>query len=147
MTPAGTPEIEDAQILAIAALGFNLHQQGRADEAARIFSGLVAIDPEGYLGYAGLGALALSKQPPEVDEAVQNLATASRLGPADPTVHANYGEALLRQAKFPEAAGEFRQALDLDPEGRDPGANRARAIIEGMDRVIRELETRAGAAQ
>jgi Tfp pilus assembly protein PilF len=59
-------------------------------------------------------------------------------------VHANLGETLLRQAKF-DAAAEFEKALKLDPQERDPGANRARAIVQGMGVVAREIQ-RVGAA-
>ena len=62
------------------------------------------------------------------------------MNPKDPTVRANLGETLLRKAQFNEAAKEFEKALELDPDERDPGANRARAIIEGMQVVISEVE-------
>jgi Flp pilus assembly protein TadD len=63
----------------------------------------------------------------------------------DPTVHANLGETLLRLGRFEPAAAEFDKALQLDPEQKDPGANRARAILSGMKLVIDELQ-KAGAA-
>jgi cytochrome c-type biogenesis protein CcmH/NrfG len=55
-------------------------------------------------------------------------------------VHANLGEAYLRQSNMDEAAKAFRTALELDPNQNDPGANRARALLQGMSIVLAELE-------
>jgi len=65
---------------------------------------------------------------------------AVELNPDDPTVHANLGEALLRQAQLADAAKHLDKALDLDPTGEDPGAKRARAIIQGMEILISEFQ-------
>lgn len=126
------------QVDAMAVLGFQLYDQGRNDEARAIFEGLIALDSRSYFGYAGLGALALAEE--KLDEADTNLRKAIELKPEDPTVHANLGEVLLRQGKFEEAAAEFDKALELDPEEEDPGANRARAILDGMEVVINEVQ-------
>ncbi len=126
------------EIEAIAALGFQLYEQGKVDDAEAIFNGLIALDSHVYYGYAGLGALALAEE--KLDEASRWLTRAAELNPQDPTVHANLGEAHLRQAKFDEAAEEFQKALKLDPNAADPGANRARAILNGMRVVLEQAE-------
>jgi tetratricopeptide (TPR) repeat protein len=131
------------EIEAIAALGFQLYEQGKVADAESIFNGLIALDSHVYYGYAGLGALALAEE--KLDEASRWLTRAAELNPEDPTVHANLGEALLRQARVEEAAVEFQKALALDPDERDAGANRARAILAGMRSVLQRLE-RAGAS-
>ena len=84
-----------------------------------IFNGLVALDSHVYYGYAGLGALTLAEE--KLDEASRWLTRAAELNPEDPTVHANLGEALLRQASVEEAAEEFQKALSLDPDGNRSG--------------------------
>jgi tetratricopeptide (TPR) repeat protein len=126
------------EIEAIAALGFQLYEHGKVADAESIFNGLIALDSHVYYGYAGLGALALAEE--KLDEASRWLTRAAELNPEDPTVHTNLGEALLRQAKFEDAAGEFHIALTLDPTGGDPGANRARAILNGMRVVLQQTE-------
>ena len=128
------------QIGAIAAMGFNLYEQGKTKDAETVFTGLIALDGSYPLGYAGLGAVALSKEPPELDKAYENLKKAVELDPKDPSIMANLGETLLRQAKFDEAAKTFEKALALDPQKKDPGANRARAIIGGMEVVLSEAK-------
>ena len=123
---------------ALAALAFNLYQQGKTRDAETLFRGLVALDSRQYYGWAGLGALALAEEKSE--EAVNYLRRAIELKPNDPTINANLGEALLRQAKFDEAAKLFDRALELDPSGADSGANRARAILTGMEILVTEIK-------
>lgn len=127
----------DDQIQAFAAIGFLNYQQGRMDEAREIFDGLVALDSSRYYGYAGLGAIALAAG--DLETAETQLREALARNGNDPTVLANLGETLLRASKTEEAAGYFQKALELDPAGQDPGANRARSILRGMQMVIEEL--------
>ncbi|MBI1789374.1 MAG: tetratricopeptide repeat protein [Acidobacteria bacterium] len=133
MSPALTKE----HIQAIAVLGFNAYEQGRSEEARSLFHGLTTLDDNAYYGYAGLGAMALRDG--DLRSAIEQLEKAAQRNPEDATVQANLGEALLRSARFEEAAKHFRRALELDPNGRDSGATRARAILEGMEVVVRDL--------
>jgi len=141
---AGTEQLnaffgfDQPAIDAFAALGFNLYQQGKVRDAESVFRGLIAIDSTQYYGYAGMGALALAEEKSE--EAIGYLRKAAELNPKDASVQANLGEALLRLAKFNDAAKHFDKALALDPGGVDPGANRARAILEGMEILIKEIQ-------
>jgi len=130
--------LSSAQLDSIAILGSNLYEQGRTRDAVTVFEGLVALDAKNYYGYAGLGAVALFEE--KLDEALDYLQTAVRLNPEDPTVHANLGETLLRKAEFNEAAAEFEKALKLDPDRTDPGANRARGILQGMQAILNEAD-------
>jgi tetratricopeptide (TPR) repeat protein len=141
-----SPEAVEAQFRAIAALGFNYYQQGRLDEADTIFHGLQLLNPKAYYGYAGSGAVALARKPANLAEAYRNLAKAAELNPNDPTVQANVGEVLLRQAKFEDAARHFKKALELDPHQKDAGANRARAIISGVTAIGNEVNRLKGTA-
>jgi Flp pilus assembly protein TadD len=122
----------------LEVLGFLLFEQGREKDAETIFSGLAALDSRRHTGFAGMGALALVEQ--KIGDAVKWLRDAVERNPNDPTVRANLGEALLKEGKFEEAAAEFEKALLLDPEGKDPGANRARAILSGMANIAADLQ-------
>ena len=135
-----TDRVTETQFQAIAALAFNYYQQGKLKEAETIFSGLQLLNPNLYYSYAGLGAVAMAKKPADLDKAQANLSKAAQLNPADPSVQANLGEVLLRRAKFDEAAKYFKRALELDPQQKDPGANRARAIISGLTAVAGEVQ-------
>ena len=126
------------EIDAIEVLGFQLYQQGRNSEAATIFKGLIALDKRLYQGFAGMGALALAEQ--KLDQAAAWLRQAIERNPNDPTVHANLGETYLRMGKFELAASELTHAFALDPEQRDPGSNRARAMLAGIRSVMEEIQ-------
>jgi len=131
------------QIEGFASLGYNLYQQGKLDDARKMFEGLTAVAPESYYGFAGLGALALGKEPPDLSSALTNLQKAAELSPNSPSVHANLGETLLRMGKLQESAAEYRKAIDLDPEKKDPGANRARTIILALKVVTDEANKKS----
>lgn len=142
-TPASVETLQ-SQFQAIVALAFNYYQQGKLHEAETIFRGVQLLNPKLYYSYAGLGAIALARKPPNLAEAQENLSKAAELNPTDPSVQANLGEVLLRQAKFDEAAKYFKKSLELDPQQRDPGANRARAIISGLTAVASEVQRLKG---
>jgi len=135
--------LTEQQVQGFASLGYNLYEQGKFDDAQKVFLGLTAVDPTSAFGFAGLGAIALAKQPPELDTAIVNLKKAAELDAKNPTIHANLGEALLRKAQLQEAAAEFHKAMDLDPEKKDAGANRARAIVSGLKVATEEYKKTA----
>jgi tetratricopeptide (TPR) repeat protein len=152
MTPQKTGEpgqapfgLRKTELDAIEVLGFELYQQGRYKEADAIFDGLIVLNRTMYRGYAGKGALALADE--RLEEALSWLSQAAERNTADPTVHANLGETLLRMGRFKEAAAELERALALDPNERDPAANRARAILSGMSTIVRDRETSPPGAQ
>jgi Flp pilus assembly protein TadD len=140
--PATVLGVSDTQIQALAALGYNQYQEGKLDDAQTLFRGITALDPTSYFGYAGLGAIALAKRPPDLDSAHENLTKAAEIKPTDATVQANLGEVLLRMGKVDEAKGHLEKAFQLDPGHNDPGANRARAIVGGLDMIVKELQNR-----
>src|SRR5262249_16134237 len=138
--------VSDTQMQGIAALGYNLYQQGQLKDAETLFRGLVATNDKSWYGYAGLGAIALAKQPADLKTAQENLETAAKLNPKDPSIQANLGEALLRQAKFEEAAKQFKRALELDPQQQAPRANRAGATVGGLNSIMAEVQRAKSAA-
>ncbi len=134
--------LSEAQLQAIAALAYNKYQQGRLEDAETIFRGVAALDTKSYFGYAGLGTIALAKRPPDLEAALSNLSKAAELKPDDATIQANLGEVLLRQGKVDQAKSHLEKAFQLDPNHKDAGVNRARAIVKGLDVVVKEAERR-----
>lgn len=132
--------VSETQLKAIAALGYNKYQQGRLDDAETMFRGVAALDTKSYFGYAGLGAIALAKRPPDLDSALSNLSKAAELKPEDATIQANLGEVLLRQGKLDQAKSHLEKAFQLDPKHKEASVNRARAIVSGLDVVVKEAE-------
>jgi Flp pilus assembly protein TadD len=134
--------VTNTQEQALAVIGFNFFRQGKVAEAETIFRGLAAVDGKAYYGYAGLGAVALAKQPPDLKTAYENLTKAAELNPNDPSVQANLGEVLLRAGKIEEAKTPLARAFQLDPGHNDAGANRARAMVGGLDMIVKQIESR-----
>jgi tetratricopeptide (TPR) repeat protein len=137
--------VSEIKVQALAALGYNHYQQGKLKEAETLFRGVTALDHNSYYGYAGLGAVALAQTQPDLDGAFANLSKAAELNPNDATVQANLGETLLRQGKIKEAKSHLEKAFQLDPGHNDAGANRGRAIIGGLNMIMKELESRVEA--
>ena len=135
--------VSEEQLKRLAALGFVMYQQGKTDAALDLFRGVVAFDKNNYLGYAGLGAIAMAANPPDLNTAHDNLSRAVQLNPNDASVQANLGEVLLKQGKFEEARPHLEKAFQLDPGRNDPGANRARAIVVGLDMIVKEVQKRS----
>jgi tetratricopeptide (TPR) repeat protein len=139
--------ISEEQVQAVAMIACHQYEQGKLENAEKLFGGVTAMDDTYSIGYAGLGAVAMAKKPPDLATAFTNLSKAVELNPNDATVQANLGEVLLRQGKLEEAKPHLEKAFQLDPERKDRSANRARAIVAGLDMVIKEVQKRAEPAQ
>ena len=139
--------ISDPQIEGLAALGYHAYEQGQLKNAETFFGGVTALDNRSYVGWAGLGAVELAKRPQNLEAAHGYLSKAAELRPDDGTIQANLGEVLLRQGKLDEAKTHFEKAFQLDPKRKDPGVNRARALVAGLDVVVKRAEQRQKAQE
>jgi Flp pilus assembly protein TadD len=116
--------IEEAY--SIAEMGYTMMEQGRLKDAQTIFQGLVISNPyDGYF-HAVLGAI--YQKLGMVDGAIEEYTLALGLDPANVEAYVNRGELLISKADFVDAAADFKRAIDLDPNGENPAANRARAL-------------------
>jgi tetratricopeptide (TPR) repeat protein len=122
--------LEPSELTAAATLAANLYEQGRIAEARAMFEGLTALDRRFYLGYAGLGVIELIEG--HLELALRNLTCAAELNPGDASVQSNLGQVLLKCSEYAKARRCFERAIALDPRCEDPGANRARAILQGL---------------
>jgi Flp pilus assembly protein TadD len=136
--------VSKGQLAEMALFGHQLWRQGRRNEAAKVFRGLIALDDTVYYGHAGMGLVAMSRG--DFCTAEQYLAKAVALEPSDAAVAVNLGEVLLRLGKVEPALAAFQSAALLDPSGHNPGAARARAILVGLGRGAAEIHRGAGAA-
>jgi tetratricopeptide (TPR) repeat protein len=136
--PAAIAGLTDTQMKAIAAIGYNQYQQGRLKDAETAFLGLTALDSNNFIGFAGAGAVALAKKPADLESAFKHLSRAAELKPEDADIQANLGETLLRMGKLDDAKVHLEKAFQLDPNRKDPGVNRARAIVTGLNAIVQE---------
>jgi tetratricopeptide (TPR) repeat protein len=134
--------ISEPQIEGVASLGYHAYEQGQLKNAEIFFRGVTALDRRSYVGWAGLGAVELAKKPQSLEAAHAYLSRAADLRPDDGTIQANLGEVLLRLGKIEEAKTHLERAFQLDPQRQDRGVNRARALVAGLDLVVKKAEQR-----
>lgn len=134
--------ISGPEMLEMAVIGFSMYEQGRYEEAKVIFQGLCTLDPkEGYYRTA-LGAVYLAQE--DLDNALDMFNQAISLNDKEIASFVNRGEVYLRQGKIIEAAHDFKAAVDLDPENKDPLSHRARILAAA---ALETLEQAQKAAQ
>lgn len=126
--------ISPQEFLEMGRVGAMYYQQGNLDKARTIFEGLVELDPDSADAHSALGALLTLKQ--EDEQAVGHLEQAVALNPQQIAPYVNLGEIFIRQQRLEEAVANLKKAIELDPDERDPGANRARAMVLGIYQVI-----------
>ena len=116
--------IEEAY--SVAEMGYTMMEQGRLKDAQTIFQGLVISNPyDGYF-HAVLGSI--YQKIGMVDGAIEEYTLAIGLDPANVEAYVNRGELLIAKGNFAQAAADFKKAIELDPNGQNPVANRARAL-------------------
>lgn len=118
--------ITGPEMLEMAVTGFSMYEQGRYREAKIVFQGLAALDPKESYYRTALGAVYLAQD--KLDEALEEFNAAIELSDTDIAAFVNRGEVLLRKGDILQAAKDFKRAVDLDPERKDPLSLRARGL-------------------
>ena len=130
--------ISGPEMLEMAVIGFNMYEQGRYAEAKVVFQGLANLDEtEGYYRTA-LGAVFLAEE--DLDNALVCFNDAIRLNDKEIASFVNRGEVYLRQGKIIEAAHDFKRAVDLDPENKDPLSHRARVLAAAALETVEQAK-------
>jgi Flp pilus assembly protein TadD len=140
VVPVGPQEIQ-----ALAVAGHQFLEQGQWEMCRNVFTALTTLAPSAYQGFAGLGALELKQS--KTKDAFMALRKAVELKASDPAVYANLGEVILRMGKPKEAAALLGGAIALDPNKRHPAANRARAMLAGIEETRVSTKTEAGSQE
>jgi predicted Zn-dependent protease len=105
------------------------YNNGDLSGARTIFEDLVAADPGSAAAEASLGAVLVRLR--ENEAALVHLNRALELNPREMTAYVNRGEVYLRLGRRQEGENDLSKAISFDPEGRNPAANRARALLRG----------------
>jgi tetratricopeptide (TPR) repeat protein len=126
--------LKPAQTASLMQLGDLYYRNGRMREAKDILEGLRLLDPENPYAYAILGSI--YQQEMNYEDAIDSYSKALELQNNDIYTLTNRGECYLNLGKLEEAAADWRAAMFLDPEQKNPGANRARILsaltLEGL---------------
>ncbi len=111
-------------------IGAMYYNQGDLEKARTIFEGLVAMDPESSDAQAALGALLTRTL--QDDLAMVHLNRALELNDKEIAAYVNRAEVNLRQQRGDAAVADLKRAIALDPQQKNPAANRARAMVMGI---------------
>ena len=125
-------------------LGCSYMQQGDAYRAATQHRKAIALAPQYAPAHANL-ALALSKIPNSMDEAMAEAKRAVELAPSSAEAHAAMGHVLERSDKVLDAAESFRRAIALEPNNVEHYGQCAFALerADKPDQAIALLEEAA----
>src|SRR5262249_54281847 len=103
----------ESDIYLVAERAYSLHLQGRYRDAAIIFQGLVAVDPENPYCRESLAAAWLAMEEPE--RAIEQLNVLLSRQPSDLAVRARRLEAYFMAGNFPAAIQDFEFLEHLLP--------------------------------
>ena len=131
-------DLKKEQIAEVMVIGYTLYEQGRLKEAARIFEGLLVIDPDNACVNAILGSI--YQQHGQLEIALKRYDRALALFPYDTNALTNRGEIFMKLGRFQEAAEDFKLAIELDPRRKDPAANRALLLVNSVHDALTQAE-------
>ncbi len=114
------------------------YQQGNFDKAKTIFEGLVELDPHNADAHSAYGALLTLQQ--EDDLAIKHLNQSVELNSQQIAPFVNLGEIYIRRQMLEQAVANLKKAIELDPQEKDSGANRARAMVLGIYQIIKQKQ-------
>lgn len=119
---------------AIGKMGAMFYQQGNVDKAQTIFEGMLELEPENDAVHSALGAVLTNRR--QDDEALIHLNKAIKINETEIASFVNRAEVYLRKSEVELAIADLKWAIQLDPLEKDPGANRARAMVLGIHQAI-----------
>jgi len=133
-----SPELSSLQ------LGLRLHQEGKFEEAGRVYREILEVYPESKDGVHLLGAMLV--QNGQAEEAVELLEIAITKHPGHAPLYTNLGTAYSRLGQFEKAASSYKKAIAIEPTDYDANKNlgtvfiKAGRIQEGADQLAKVLK-------
>ncbi len=125
-------------ILALSVVARQLAEQGQLDDAQTLMEGLVALDPQNPFLHTGLGCVYMQKN--LNDAALSSFQVALGYDAQDVAAYTFAGEICLEKGWIEPAIDYFQKAVALDPEGKDPYANRARTSALLVSTIAKEVQ-------
>lgn len=122
----------------IAEQAYLKFKGGRLDEAKALFRGLCLMDHTVAYFHTGLGAIYQKEK--QYFDALAEYTVAIELDPEDITAYVNRGETYYLMGLWERPLEDLNQAIALDPEAKDPWANRARFLKKKIEGELAALE-------
>jgi tetratricopeptide (TPR) repeat protein len=126
------------QIASLLLCGYNFFNHGRLQEAKNIFEGLSLLDPD--IPYVNCVLGAIYQRLGKTDLAILYYNRAINFFPLDIVALTNRAEIYLSQGKFLEAANDLKKVIELDPENKNPSANRARMLASITSESLQSIK-------
>lgn len=137
-TWAETQGIPKKMLFDIAEQAYLKFKGGRLEEAKALFRGLCWLDHTVAYFHTGLGAIYQKEQ--NYFDALAEYTVAIEIDPEDITAYVNRGEVYYLMGLQDQPLEDLDQAIQLDPKGKDPWANRARFLKKKILQEIAECE-------
>jgi len=136
ITLAELEGLDEEQLYTIAEIGYVLMEEGKLEDARKIYEGLIEMSPDNYYFHSVLGAIYQHQR--KFDSALEEYQRAIKLNPDDIPSMVNSAEILLHTGKLIESSGLLKKAIELDRTGNDPWAMRARALVVIVGNILKE---------
>lgn len=118
----------------LARMGYSLMNEGKLDDADKIFTGLLALNPrESYFSLAK-GAVAQRRQ--DWINAAAWYTRTIEIEPNNMAAHANRADVYLAQNKLTDAVRDLIEVIRIDPQSQTPTSLRARALLAEVQRQL-----------
>ena len=129
------------ELYGIAEIGYRSLEEGKYEEAEKIFTGLSVMNPYDAYFHGVLGSIFARQS--RYDEAVKEYSVSLDLSDSDPQIFVNRGEIYLQQGRIEEAYSDFRKAIAADRLGNMPSTGRAKVLVSATNELIqKEIENR-----
>ena len=135
ITLGGLEGIEKAAQYKMAETEVQLLQQGKLDDAKKVFEGLLTLDPRDAYFHMVLGSIAQRRN--QFEDAEKHYSRSLRINPYSPSALANRGEVRIELGRLIEGLEDLKQAAKEDPGAREAATQRARALIPVVQERIR----------
>jgi tetratricopeptide (TPR) repeat protein len=114
------------ELYALAGVARQAAEQGRFEDARTLLEGLIVLEPTSGFLLTCLGCVYMRME--MTGDALGTFERALESDPADVVAHTYAGELEMDRGRVDAALGHFSAAERLDPEGKNPYANRARTL-------------------
>ncbi len=116
-------------------LGYTLHEQGRSQEAAIIFEGLLSLDPRNAYCHSALGAAYMRLE--EDEKALSHLNTALQLDTKDISAYINRAELYMKRQNYEQAEADLEVAIKIGAAigMRNQAIRRAQGLLNTAKRL------------